>query len=224
VRAGALRAALIVGGALSLAGCGGGGGGSTAQTVVGGVPMSGMSASAIKQAEQIRTRLAAAGYVVHEVRRPLPFIRGPVDAAAASHGPQQTFLAVDKDTDQTYGRLYEQLASITKKAHARAVKNLPTTPETFRLLTTLSANIKSLGYREFNVLVFNTPDDASSYGKTNFAAQNEHVLALPGANDFDQYKTVGAVIYFMPVVESEGKVHRENATFDKLVAVAQGNG
>ena len=192
--------------------------------VVNGVPMSGVTNAAVKQAELIKARLTKAGYVVHEVKGPIPFIRGPVDAAAASHGPQRTFIAVDKNTDQTYSQLYAQLAAITKKAHARAVKNLPTTPQTYQLLETLSANIKALGHHEFNVLVFNTADDATTYGKTNLAAQNAHVLALPGANDFDQYKTVGSVIYFVPVVENEGKMHLDKASFDKLVAVAQGNG
>ena len=83
---------------------------------------------------------------------------------------------------------------------------------------------KALGHHEFNVLVFNSADDASTYGKSNFAAQNAHVLALPGANDLDHYETVGSVIYFMPVVENEGKAPTDNTAFDKLVAVAQGRG
>jgi hypothetical protein len=210
-----------------LAGCGGGGGGTggtTTQAVVGGSPLSGTSASAVKQAEQIKARLAAAGYVVHDVPRPMPFIRGPVDAAAASHGPQQTFLALTKDDDGTYSRLHDTLASITKKAHARAVKNLPTTPETFQQLETISANLRELGHHEFNVLVFNTADDAASYGKTNLEAENAHVLALPGANDFDQYETVGPVIYLRPVVENDGTVHLDKSGFERLVAVAEGNG
>src|SRR5579862_8755967 len=175
VRAGALRTALVVAGALSLAGCGGGGGsagkqGTSTPAVAGGSSLSGgLTSSVLEQALQIKQRLKAAGYVVHDVKPPAALIRNQADATAAAQGPQQTFLAVDKQTDQTYAHLYGELATITRTAHARAVKNLPTTRQTLERLATLSANMRALGHREFNVVVFNSADDAATYGKSNFA-------------------------------------------------------
>jgi hypothetical protein len=222
VRARALRGVLVAGCLLALAGCGGGGGGTSSPTAVGGSSNPGPTSPARQLAQQIKARLQAAGYVVHDVKLPTPFVRGPLDQAALAHGPQQTFVAVDTQTNQTYARLQTELVTITKTAHARAVKNLPTTPETFKRLEALSANFKALAHREFNVYVFNSADDASSYGKTNFETQNAHVLTLPGVNDLDKYETVGAVIYFMPVPENNGKLTFDSAGFEKLVRVAQG--
>ena len=225
MRAGVVGAIVVGAGVLAGAGCGGSGGGgkttsTAAETTASAYPAA--SAAAVQAAEEIKARFASAGYVVHDIPKGTPIVRGPNDETPNSRGPQVEFLAVDRTTDETYNELNGELVSIRAKARARAVKNLPMTPETFTKLAALSQKLKALGYQEFSVYVFNTTDDAATYGKSNFDTENAHVLQLPGANDYDQYETVGPVIYFRPVAETDGKVTLDKAGFAKLVAVAQG--
>jgi hypothetical protein len=177
--------------------------------------------STLQLSAQIKSRLASAGYVVHDVKLPRPTIRGPVDLQALSHGPQQTFVAVSGDTDRTFVRLHDELVVITRQARERAVANQPMTKAIQQKLATLSANLADLSRHELSVYVFNSADDAASYA-TQIEAQNTHVLSLPGSGDINKYKAVGPVVYFADVLENAGQIKFDQGAFDKFIAAAEG--
>jgi hypothetical protein len=223
LRGGALLAAslALIGAA---AGCGGKsstqGPGSTSQP--GGTNGSSTAdASTLRLSAEIKSRLALAGYIVHDVKLPRPTIRGPNDLQALAHGPQLTFVAVSGETDKQFVQLHDELVAVTAKARARALANKPMTKDMQAKLATLSANLAELARHELSVYVFNSADDATTYA-TQIEAQNTHVLGLPGSGDINKYKTVGSVVYFADVLENEGQINFDQAAFDKFVAVAQG--
>jgi hypothetical protein len=224
MQAGLFAGALLAGAALAVTGCGGSKSTQGSPTTTQSGPSTGSStpdASTRQLAGQIKSRLAAAGYVVHDLRQPRPVIRGPVDVAALAHGPQQTFVAVSGDTNLTYARLNDELAAIRRQARARAVANQPMTKETEQRLVTLSANLRDLARHELSVFVFSSTDDATTYTK-QLDLQNTHVLSLPGAGDISKYKAVGPVVYFADVLEQAGQIKFDQTGFDKFVAVAGG--
>src|SRR5947208_347265 len=89
---------------IAAAGCGGGGK-SPSATATGGILTPGPTSATLRQAARITTRLAKAGYVVRPVKLPPSTIRGPIDVAAAAHGPQQTLIALTGDTDKLYASI-----------------------------------------------------------------------------------------------------------------------
>jgi hypothetical protein len=182
-----------------------------------------VDASTAQLAGQIKSRLTAAGYAVHDVRQPRPTIRGPADVQALAHGPQQTFVAVSGDTDQTYAQLHDELAAVTRQARARAITNRPMTKQMAQKLAILSARLRNLSRHELGIYVFNSAADAASYA-VQLEAQNTHVLSLPGTGDLSKYKAVGSVVYFADVLEESGHVKFDKGAFDKFVALAEGQG
>jgi hypothetical protein len=152
------------------------------------------------------------------------FMRRPADAAPAAHGPQQTFLAVDKQDARAYTRFVrpargdpEEGPCARRQESAYGTGDDPAPrvarrrPHGARPSRGQRARLQ-LGRRRHLVR------------KDELRSRNTHVLALPGANDFDQCETVGSVIYFRPVVENDGTVRLDTAGFEKLVAVAEGSG
>jgi hypothetical protein len=228
MQAGLFRGALPAAVALALVGavtgCGGGKSTQAPGTTTQSDQPTGSStvdASTAQLAVQIKSRLTAAGYAVHDVKQPRPTIRGPVDVQALAHGPQQTFIAVSGDTDKTYAQLHDELAAVTRQARARAIANRPMTKQMQQKLVTLSANLRDLSRHELGVYVFNSTADAASYA-VQLEAQNTHVLSLPGAGDLSKYKAVGPVVYFADVLEESGHVKFDQGAFDKFVALAAG--